>query len=246
MRFLTLTLALVLLPLASMAQDAPTSQPAAKPATLRVGLDGEQTVDGEPLDQNTIQAFAFGELHKFGIRIDSLKKTGIPAFDKWLKSTKANWEKRDPDAPGASLVITARQKASYNGAKFYGETQAHVYKGGMEVEIKDGAGETVASFAYTFQWGKAVRRKMPDGSVETRTKPQVMRKFDELLQKTMVVGILAQPAVRAGIPKTKLGKLDKYLKKTRTFLLKNLETKTEAVKNGELARFLRGLPLDTK
>lgn len=239
-----LSLALILLPAAALAQDAPTSQPApTKPAVLRVSLDGEQTVDGQALDKNTIQAFAYTELHKFGLRVDSQRKTGLPPFEKWLKSTKAFWDKKLPGAPAASLTITARQQANYNGAKFYGETQAHVFKGGVEAEIKDAEGKTVASFSYGFQWGKAVRRKMPDGSVENRTKSKVQRDFDEIVQKTLVVGLLTKPAIRAGVPEKKRAQLDKYLKKTRDYLLGILDKSTEAAKKGELATFLRGLPI---
>ena len=46
--------------------------------------------------------------------------------------------------------------------------------------------------------------------------------------------------------KGKHGKLDKYLKKTRSYLLGILDKSTEAAKKGELATFLRGLPIDAK
>jgi hypothetical protein len=246
MRF-SLALALIAVPAVVLAQEdpqpAPTSKPAAKSTTLRVKLDALPTVDDAPVDPNLMLGFVFGELHKFGIRVDTDHVTGNAGFDKWLRAQKKRWAKLEPDAPPPSLVITARQVSTYNGAKFYGETQAHVFKGQTTATLTDAEGKKIAEFSYKFEWGKAIRKMGKDGSVEHRTKPGVMKDYDQFMQKTLVLGLLTQDAIRKGVPKNKLKKLDAYVKKTRSFLLDALEKSTEATREGELARFLRAIPV---
>jgi hypothetical protein len=247
---LLLSLSLVLLPLTAFAQegdDAPAPE-GAKPVehTLRVSLETTSTVDGEPVKQNTGQALAYGDLHKFGLRVDSKSETNTPGFDKWIAAQTKKWSKREPAAPVASLAIVVRQEANYNTAEFMGQPQAHIFKGGLNVEIKRADGTTVAEFGYKFQFGKSIRKKHKDGSVEDVSKDKIQQKFDEFVQKGAILGLLCNETIRAGVPEKKVAALDKYLKDTRDYLLKKLDGSTDAVKNGELATFLRSLKIETK
>ena len=113
----------------------------------------------------------------------------------------------------------------------------------MTVSINDAEGAVLGEFAYKFEWGKAIRKMGKDGSVEHRTKDGVMKDYDQFMQKTLVLGLLTQDAIRKGVPKNKQGKLDKYIKKTRDFLLGALDKSTKAIREGELAKFLRALPV---
>ncbi|RMG11054.1 MAG: hypothetical protein D6731_16375 [Planctomycetota bacterium] len=243
-----LTLCLLLGPALVLAQDpGPASRPSEgekeKRYALRVKLDARATLDGEPVDPNLLLGFVYGELTKFGIRVESAAETGHAGFDQWIRGQKKRWAKREPDAPPPRLVIWAREESDYNGAKFYGETQAHVFKGKTCAKVSDAEGNVLAEFSYRFEWGKAIRKMRKDGSVENRTKPGVMRDYDQFMHKTLVLGLLCQDAIRAGVPEGKRASLEKYLKKTRDFLLGALEKSTRATREGELARFLRSLPI---
>ncbi len=248
MRTIAVAALLALLPFTGFAQDGPppTTKPVAeaKPSTFRVSLKGVSKTDGEPDEPNKLQGFVLTQLHQFGVRVDSLVKVGDEGMDKWIKGQTKRWAKREPEAPPASLAIECTQTVAYNGAKFYGETQAHVFKGRVSATICNAEGVTLAEIDYGFEWGKAVRRKQADGSIEQRTKPAVKNQFDQLVQKTLVVGLLSQESIRDGLPKGKLKKVDAYIAKTIDYIKGVLEKSTKSIRQGEMMQFLDSIESD--
>lgn len=244
---LALTLSLgFLAPLAS-AQDGPASQPAektgekgdeAKPAKLdpRVMVDALATLDEKPVAPNGLQYFLYERFNYFRFRVDSKHKIGQKPLDKFIAKMNRFWTKRDPEnKQKPEFTVVARQTVKYSDSKFYGEAQAHNYKGTIKVELKDAAGTVIETIEFGLSWGRLLSSGL--------SKRQVQVRYDQMVHTAAAIGLLNHPKVKAHIKPKYQQALLKWSKTQRKNLLKVLEGSTDALKNGDMAKYVRGLKL---
>jgi len=235
MRTLALFTTALLLAQPVLAQDEEPAAPAPDPK--RVAVTATMSVDGEPAKPNTLQYFLWERLNHFRLRVDCTNQIGARQFDDYVAKITRWWESSEPDAGPAALTLTARQVIDYNASVFYGQAQAHNFKGQVEATLRDAAGEVVASFAFPFTHGRSIA-----GS--RLTKSQVQQAYNAMVHTGLVLQVLNHPAVLERIPEGKRAALKKWSKAERDKLLEAFEASTEAVREGELANQLRDLPLD--
>jgi hypothetical protein len=227
-----LFLALALAP--ALAQDAPktdTPRPAGPAGpTLRVSLDLASTVDGEAEVVNGLQYFVFERLAAFGIRVDSLRPAGQEKFDGWMTRKAERWAQQAPDAPPASLAISGTSACTYDNAQFFGQGQAHNFKGNVNVEVKDAAGAPVAQVAFEHSWGRLPSKF---------TKQQTLAEYQQMIATAVALALLSRPELQAGVPESKKADLAAWITEQKEKVLKPLR---ENMAECQLAKLVEGLP----
>lgn len=223
----------------ALAQDAPkeappASQPAANAPTLRVSLDLASSVDGEAEAVNGFQYFVFERLAAFGIRVDSLRPAGHERFDGWMSRKVEKWEKQAPGAAPATLAISGTSGCTYDNAQFFGQGQAHNFKGNVNVELKDAAGATLAQIAFEHSWGRLPSKY---------TKAQTLQEYQQMVSTAVVLALLARPELQAGVPEAKKAELAAYLAEQKEKMLKPLR---ENMSECQLAKLLEAIPTGEK
>jgi hypothetical protein len=224
---------LVALPV--LAQEPPANPPATNPPaasgpTLRVSLDLASQVDGEAEPVNGLQYFVFERLANFGLRVDSRRPAGQERFDTWMNKKVARWEEQAPDAAPATLAISGSSGCTYDNAPFFGQAQAHNFKGRVNVELKDAAGATVAAIAFDHSWGRLPSKF---------TRSQTLQEYHQMVSTAVVLALLSRPEIQAGVPEGKKGELATYITEQKEKLLKPLR---ENMAECELAKLVEGLP----
>lgn len=210
--------------LTARAQDTPP--PAAAPP-LRVEVEVESQIDGQPEEGNPFQYFVWERLNHFGARVDSKKPT---RFDRYIRAADSRWQERFPDAPPASLFVRGVTRGDYTASEFYGQTQAHTYNGTVDVTVTDGSGAQLAAISFPLSLGRAA---------STGTKSKTLQEFGQLAFTSVVVVLLHHPAIHGGLPEDKRAGAAKWAQEQRTKLITFLEG--ENLGQSELAELLRGL-----
>lgn len=237
MRRLTLLGALVtggvlaIVPSLVSAQETPTTPTPAEPAAraLRVALNLTSQVDGEPERANTFQYYLFERLSHFGLRVDSLAPVGQERLDAWVQRKSATWEKREPGAPAATLVISGTAGCTYANAEFFGQAQAHNFKGRVDVTLEDAAGTELFRVAFEHEWGRLPTR---------HTRSQVQQEYNDMVFTGALLALLHRPEVLAGVPQGKRAEVQTWIEEQKRRLLTPLETNQA---DSPLARLLQGL-----
>lgn len=236
-RLLAVFVPLLLLGMPVLAQDPPTTPPATEtkpPAaaapTLRVSLDLSSQVDGEAEAVNGLQYFVFERLANFGIRVDSQRPAGQERFDNWMNKKIARWEQQAPDAAPAALAISGTSGCTYDNAQFFGQGQAHNFKGRVDVEVKDAAGARVAAIAFEHSWGRLPARF---------TRSQTLQEYNQMISMAVALALLATPELQAGVPEAKKAELAAYITEQKEKLLKPLR---ENMAECQLAKLVESLP----
>lgn len=228
----TLGLVLAFVPGLVTAQDTPTppTEPVAPVAhALRVTLDLTSQVDGEPEPANTFQYYLFERLSFFGVRVDSLKPVGQERFDSWIQRKVARWEKQEPGAPPASLAISGSAGCTYSNSEFFGQGQAHNFQGRVDVALKDAAGAELFKVSFEHSWGRLPTR---------HTRSQVQQEYNDMVFTGVLLAILHQPQVWAGIPEGKREELRTWAEQQKRRLLEPLQAN---MADCQLATLLEGL-----
>ena len=232
-------------PSASAQDSQPTSKPASKPddtkkpAKLdpRVVLDALGTLDDKTVAPNGLQYFLYERFNHFRFRVDSRHKIGQKKLDKFIDKMNRFWKKQDPEnKQPVDFAILARQTVKYDASKFYGEAQAHNYKGSIKVELKDGSGALLETIEFSLSWGRLISSGL--------SKRQVQVRYDQMVHTAVALGVLNHPKVKAHIKAKYQPALLKWSKTQKKQLLKVLEGSTEALKKGDMAKFVRGIKLE--
>ena len=142
--------ALALVTGVSSAQDP---KPAAPPA-LRIGVKVTNSIDGTPEKVNHVQWFVWRQLHLFGARVDSLIPTQNAKTEQYIESINKTWAEKEPDAPPAAFIIEGSASSNYDNSEFFGQGQAHNFKGTLSLQVKTAEGEVLASFEWKHSWGR--------------------------------------------------------------------------------------------
>lgn len=225
------TLVLVLLAGACLAQEAPPSAP--PPQTpLRVAIDVTSKSGGEADAKNLFAYFLWERLNAFGVRVEVARPVGDERLDAYIQKKAARWEKEQPNAAPASLTITGGVDVAYDDAQFFGQAQAHSFKGRAEVDLKRGSGEQVHRVAVPHDFGR--------GTASGLTKQQVRDQYNNMLFTGVVLAILTRPEVQAGIPEGKKAEAATFVTERKASVLKSLEG--AGLKDCDLAKLLRDLP----
>ncbi|MBX3471311.1 MAG: hypothetical protein KF878_30960 [Planctomycetes bacterium] len=215
---------------AVVAQDAGDGPAApAKPRALRLSLDLTSQIDGEPEPSNTFQYYLFERLSHFGIRVDSLRPCGAERLDGWIQRRAARWEKDEPDAPPATLALTGAAGCKYDDAQFFGQTQAHSFKGTVDVRLKNAAGTELFRVAFDHEWGQLPQRA---------TKAQVQQTYNDMVFTGVLLALLHRPEVVAGVPEGKRAELRTFIDAQKQRLLGPLK---ERLPDCQLVTLLEGL-----
>jgi hypothetical protein len=209
--------------------QAPADQPASY--ALRVGVDLASMVDNEPEATNGFQYLVVARLSAYGLRVDSNRPVGDARYDGWIQRKTARWEKVEPNAPPAQLTISGSAGCTYDNAEFFGQGQAHNYKGKVDVSVKDASGTEVAHIALEHTWGRLPQQ---------HTKSQTLQEYDDMLFTGVVLALLHQPAILAGIPQDKRAELDTWTQQQKERLLAPLQASNMG--DCQLAVLLNGLP----
>ncbi len=243
----TLSLGFLCAPSASAQDSQPTSQPATDPADKpdtdkpvkldpRVVLDALGTLDDKTVVPNGLQYFLYERFNHFRFRVDSKHKVGQKKLDKFIDKMNRFWKKQDPEnKQKADFTLVARQTVKYDASKFYGEAQAHNYKGTIKVELKDGAGAVLETIEFGLSWGRLISSGL--------SKRQVQVRYDQMVHTAVALGVLNHPKVKAHIKAKYQPALLKWSKTQKKQLLKVLEGSTDALKKGDMAKFVRGVKL---
>jgi hypothetical protein len=211
------------------AQEGPPPAPAAGAAPLRVAIRLGSRVDGEPEQINSFQYYVWERCHSFGLRADSTLPINSAKMDEYIAKVGRGWEAKQAAAPPASLIIEGEAACDYNNSEFFGQGQAHNYKGKLTVTVKTAAGEVLHTFTWDHSWGR-----LPTNY----TKSQVLREYNDMLFTTLILGVFHLEQVRAGIPPDKQAELKKWEEKQRERILGPLK---ENSPDCAIAQFLRAL-----
>ena len=231
MRAVTLLapLALLLAGAAAHAQEGDKPAEPAAGAPLRVAIRLQSQVDGEPEKLNSLQYYVWERCHSFGLRADSVLPINHPKMDDYIAKATRGWESKQPDAAPASLIVEGVAACSYNNSEFFGQGQAHNYKGKLTVTVKDAAGNLIHTFDWEHSWGR-----LPTNY----TKSQVLKEYNDMLFTSLILGLFHLEQVRAGVPQDKQAELKKWEEKHRERILAPLK---ENMGDCQVARFLRAL-----
>lgn len=233
MRFAQSTLVLALLAGACLAQDAPPAPPPqAAPGPLRVAIDVASKSGAEVDAKNLFAYFLWERLNAFGVRVEVAKPVGDEKLDAYVQKKAARWEKDQPDAAPASLTITGGVEVTYDDAAFFGQAQAHTFKGGASVQLRKAGGEQLHEVKVSLDFGR--------GTASGLTKQQVRDQYNNMLFTGVVLAILTRPEVQAGIPEGKRGEAATFVAERKASVLKSLEG--AGLKECDLAKLLRELP----
>lgn len=228
----------------ALAQDTPAEKKEGEPKDEkqealdpRIALDATETLDKKAVEPNGLQYFLWERLNFFRFRIDSKRPIGQKKLDAYVAKMDRYWKKKDPEgAQPTDFTLTVKQESSYDAAKFYGEAQAHNYKGSISAELKDADGKVLETFAFSLSWGRLISSGL--------SKRQVQLRYDQMIHTALAIGILNHPKIKARIPAKFLPELLKWSKKQQEDLLGVLEGSTETLKQGEMAKFVRGVKLE--
>ncbi len=234
----------LLIPTAALAQDgkpAPTSKPA-KPkfdwtTTLRISADAEATLDGKKQKPNAFQYYLWERLNHFRLRVDAVKPIGQPKMDKYIARVTRWWEKNSPSKNHpAKLKLIASQQTKYDASKFYGEAQAHNFKGTIKAQLQSVDGDVIATWSVEHSWGKLIRSGM--------SKSQVNGLFNQMVHKALAMKILSHDAIKTKLSAKNKAKLNTWLKAEKAKLMKILDGSTKAVKTGPFYKFVKTIPVE--
>ena len=235
-------LSLVLICALGSLAPAQDSQPTSKPTKVvkldpRIVLDALATLDEKPVTPSGIQYFLYERLNFFRFRLDSKHKIGQKKLDKFIAKMDRFWKKQDPeDAQKPDFSLTVRQETKYDASKFYGEAQAHNYKGKIKAELKDGAGVVLLTIEFSLSWGRLISSGL--------SKLQVQGRYDQMIHTAVALGVLNHSAIKDKILAKYKPALAKWSKEQKASLLKVLEGSTATLKEGEMAKFVRGVKVD--
>ncbi|MEZ6188796.1 MAG: hypothetical protein R3F62_27810 [Planctomycetota bacterium] len=174
---------------------------------LRIGVKVTNSIDGSPEKVNHVQWFMWRQLHLFGIRVDSLLPTQNAKTESYIESINKTWAEKDPDAPPADYIVEGSASSDYDNSEFFGQGQAHNFKGTISVQVKNAAGEVVASFEWKHSWGR-----LP----ANYTQKQTRQEYTDMLWSSVMIGVLSVPEIRERIPEAKA-------KEVETWVQKNIE-----------------------
>ncbi|MCA8920842.1 MAG: hypothetical protein KDD82_03470 [Planctomycetes bacterium] len=192
--------ALALVTGVSSAQDP---KPAAPPA-LRIGVKVTNSIDGTPEKVNHVQWFVWRQLHLFGARVDSLIPTQNAKTEQYIESINKTWAEKEPDAPPAAFIIEGSASSNYDNSEFFGQGQAHNFKGTLSLQVKTAEGEVLASFEWKHSWGR-----LP----ANYTQKQTLQEYTDMLWSTALIGVLNVPQIRERIPASKAKEVDTWIEK---------------------------------
>lgn len=238
MRTLTAAFLTVLLALPAAAQEGDAPPPAPPgPDPKRVAVAATASLDGQAAKPNTLQYFLWERLNAFKLRVDCANPIGAKQFDNYVAKITRWWEKEEPEAGPASLTVTANQTTRYDASVFYGQAQAHNFKGELHAEIRDPAGEVLATFEFPFTYGRSI-----GGS--RLTKNQVFQTYNQISQTGLALLLLNHPSLHDRVPEKKREALKAWSIKERDRLLEMFDNSTDAMRESELANLLRDLQLE--
>lgn len=175
-----------------------------KPTALRVGVKLTNSIDGEPEKVNHVQWFVWRQLHLFGIRVDSLLPTQNAKTESYIEQTNKKWEELEPEAAPAAFIVEGSASSNYDNSEFFGQGQAHNFKGEIKVEVKSAEGEVLATFNWKHSWGR-----LP----ANYTKKQTRQEYTDMLWTSVLIGVLKVPAIREKIHPSKHKEVDKWISK---------------------------------
>lgn len=217
-------------------QDEPTSQPA-EPTDPRIVLDGTATLDKKPVEPNGLQYFLWERLNFFRFRIDSKQPVGQKKLDDFVAKMNRYWKKKDPEgAQPVDFTLSVKQEISYDASKFYGEAQAHNYKGSIWAELKDAEGKVIEAISFSLSWGRLISSGL--------SKRQVQLRYDQMVHTALALAILNHPKIKTRIPAKYQAELLTWSKKQQEDLLGVLDGSTEALKQGDMAKLVRSIKLE--
>ncbi|MGE0710193.1 MAG: hypothetical protein AB7N76_07630 [Planctomycetota bacterium] len=236
---LPLFLAPFLAALPALAQEQPGGSPA--PATHtpspRVEVSCEAKLDDAVIKPNGLQYFMYERFNTFRFRVDSKAPIGAKAFDKFVAKMDRFWAKQDPqNQDPVHFKLTVKQETKYDAAKFYGEAQAHNFKGTLNATLTRADGTKVMELSLPLSWGRLISSGL--------SKSQVQGRYDQMLHTAAAMGLLNHPEVLAKIPAKHRAALAKWTKEQKADLLKVLEGSTDLLKKGPLAEFVRGIKVE--
>lgn len=200
-------------------QGTPTpEQPGAAPATratTRVSVDLSSTVDNAPEPANTFQYFVVERLHTIAkMRVDSLRPVGTEALDGWIQRQTARWEQREPNAAPATVSVSGSAACAYDNAQFFGQGQAHNFRGKVDVVVRDAAGVEITRVAFEHSWGRLPARY---------TRSQTQQEYNQMVFTAVVMQILVHPTVWAMIPEGKRADAAAWITEQKGRLLEPLQ-----------------------
>ena len=231
-------LGLAVLAVVSGTMGAWAQDPEPQPALLRVRLEvSEEVVEVSDPDTNTqqintFQYYLFRNLHQFGIRVDSANRIGHSQLDGWVDRQEARWAERDPSTAPASLVLQGNSHATYDMSEFFGQGQAHNYAGTAELRVLTPAGDPVATFQISHDWGRLPARF---------TQQETLREYNDQVFTALLLAVLHLDEVRAGVPEDKQDDLEAFIERERERILRPLR---ESEAEYELVDFLEALGAD--
>jgi len=124
--------------------------------------------------------------------------------------------------PGASPRVRGGAEVRYDDAAFFGRTMAHNFHGEVEVHVGEGP-----PLAWSHSWGRLPK---------SRTKDEVQADWEDMAFTGVLVGVLADPAVRERIPPDRRAEADAWREAERRRVLDRLE---RSLPDCDLAAFLR-------
>lgn len=211
---------------------APATPPAPPgPAPLRVSIALTSQMDGQASPKNVFLYYLWERLTFFGLRAECTTPVGDERLDRFVQAKAAKWEREQPGAAPASLQIVGSAGATYSNAEFFGQTQAHSFKGAVDVALKAADGTEVCRVAFEHSWGQLPQNK---------TRAQTQQEYDQMTHTAVVLALLSRPEVQAGVPAAKKAELAAFITQQRQRLLQPLEA--NAMSDCALAQLLKALP----
>lgn len=208
---------------------APAAPAPDQAAPLRISLDLGCDVEGTAESPDTFQYYVWERLNNFGLRVDSTRPIG-GEFDRFVQRRAERWTKDQPAQGPATLLLSGRSACDYANAEFFGQAQAHTFRGRVDVELKDAAGARVAQVGFAHEWGR-----LPQNYTKARTR----KEYHQMVHGAVVLWLLSQPQVLAGVPEAKRAELQTFITETKALILHPLE---EAQDECEVRTLLQGLP----
>jgi len=215
----------------ALAQDEPA--PAELPARVELAL--VSLVDDAAEAPNTLQYFFWERFNKFGFRADALNPVNHAKLDAFISKRAAAWAEQDPgEAAGTPQTATFRLEGeascNYDSAEFFGQGQAHNYKGRINVNLLDAAsGETIAHFQFEHSWGR-----LPTNY----TKRKTLEEYNTMVFGAVLLGVLKNERVWNAIPAGKRAGVEAFMQEMKERILTPLE---ESMGDCQIAGFLREL-----
>lgn len=213
----------------ALAQDDAPAQPAELPTRVELAL--MSLVDDAAETPNTLQYFFWERFTKFGYRADAVNPVNHAKLDAYITKRAEGWAEKDGESPQpATFRIEGEAVCNYDSAEFFGQGQAHNYKGRINVNLLDAAtGETIAQFQLEHSWGR-----LP----ANYTKRKTLEEYNTMVFGAVLLGILKHERVQATIPASKRPTVDRFMQDMKERILGPLE---ESMSECEVAVYLREL-----